>query len=103
MKKPSVDTPSLFGEPLFQPTADLHVVHATFAGVEHSSFEALTASYRSLKVLTYSNSVALINRAAATLEYLEIIFGREDIVGEMAPYLHYQELLIKELIAEIKG
>jgi len=34
---------------------------------------------------------------------LEIVFGRPDILGDMASYLHFQELLVKELIDATRG
>jgi PLD-like domain len=88
---------------LFQESANLGVVRARFEGFERSSFEELIAGYSSLKVLTYSNSVSIINRAAAAVERLEIIFGREDMLGKMGQYVHFQELLVEELVKEIKG
>ncbi|CAA9219753.1 MAG: hypothetical protein AVDCRST_MAG93-391, partial [uncultured Chloroflexia bacterium] len=81
----------------------LGVVRASFDGYERSSFEELIAGYSSLRVLTYSNSVSIINRAAAAVEKLEIVFGREDIVGKMGQYAHFQLLLLDELVDEIKG
>ena len=33
---------------------------------------------------------------------MEIIFGREDILHAMAQYVHYQGLLLKDLLAEAK-
>ena len=74
------------------------MVRARFEGFEQSSFEELIAGYSSLKVLTYSNSVSIINRAAAVVERLEIIFGREDMLGKMGQYVHFQELLVEELV-----
>lgn len=56
-----------------------------------------------MKVLTYSSSASIINRAAEGLERLEIVFGRPDILGDMASYLHFQELLLKELIDATRG
>jgi hypothetical protein len=88
---------------LFQESANLGVVRASFEGFERSSFEELISGYSSLKVLTYSNSVSIINRAAAAVESLEIVFGREDIVGKMGQYVHFQELLLEELVKVIKG
>lgn len=64
------------------------VVRATFDGYERSSFEALISGYSSMKVLTYSNSVSIVNRAAGALERLEVVFGREAIVGRMTEYMH---------------
>ncbi len=88
---------------LFQESANLGVVRASFEGFERSSFEELISGYSSLKVLTYSNSVSIVNRAAGAVEKLEIVFGREDIVGKMVQYAHYQKLLLDELVDEIKG
>jgi hypothetical protein len=56
-----------------------------------------------MRVLTYSNSVSVIVRAAQTLDRMEIVFGCEDIVGGMAQYLQFQEQLLKDLRAEIRG
>jgi hypothetical protein len=96
-------TSASFEETLFQESANLGVVRASFEGFERSSFEELIAGYSSLRVLTYSNSVSIINRAAAAVDKLEIIFGREDLVGKMGQYVHFQQLLLEELVKEIKG
>lgn len=80
----------------------LHVVQASFVASRETSFADLIAGYTSLRVLTYSNSVSIINHAAAALADIEIIFGREDILNGMAQYIHYQEFLIRDLIAERK-
>ncbi len=103
MKSRKPSTPSLFDDPLLSIGAGLSVVHARFQDQVYASFDELIAGYQSLKVLTYSNSVSLVNRAAAAVDDIEIIFGREDIVAGMGPYLHYQELLIRDLIEETKG
>ena len=92
-----------FGDTLFDESTGLGAVRASFEGYERSSFEELITGYSSLRVLTYSNSVSIINRAAAAVENLEIVFGREDIVGKMGQYVHFQELLLEELVKEIKG
>ena len=92
-----------FDGTLFEESAGLGVVRASFEGFERSSFVELIAGYSSLRVLTYSNSVSIINRAAAAVESLEIVFGREDIVGKMGQYAYYQKLLLDELVGEIKG
>src|SRR5215207_10358379 len=96
-------SPVSLEDTLFQESANLGVVRANFEGFERSSFEELISGYSSLKVLTYSNSVSIINKAAASVEKLEIVFGREDTVGRMAQYVHFQELLLEELVKEIKG
>lgn len=95
--------PSLLQEGLLDETGGFGVVRARFEVFERSSFEDLIAGYSSLKVLTYSSSVSIVNRAAEQMERLEVVFGRADILGEMASYLHYQELLIKDLISATKG
>jgi phosphatidylserine/phosphatidylglycerophosphate/cardiolipin synthase-like enzyme len=56
-----------------------------------------------MKVLTYSSSVSILNKAAEELERLEVVFGRADILGDMSSYLYFQELLLKELIDETRG
>lgn len=56
-----------------------------------------------MKLHTYSSSASIINRAAEEMERLEIDFGRPDILGDMASYLHFQELLLKELIDATRG
>ncbi len=88
---------------LFQDASSLEVVRASFKNSERSSFEDLIRGYSSLKVLTYSNSVSIINRAAATVDKIEIVFGREEIIGKMAQYAHFQQLLVEELLSEMKG
>lgn len=93
----------LFQDALLEETAKLGVVRARFEGFDRSSFEELIAGYSSMKVLTYSSSVPIINKAAGEMERLEVVFGRADILGDMASYLHFQELLLKELIDEVRG
>ena len=93
----------LFGDSLLDKSAKLDVVMARYEGSARTSFEELIEGYSSMKVLTYSSSVAIINRAASELEKVEVVFGRPDILGDMASYLHFQELLLKELIDETKG
>ena len=56
-----------------------------------------------MNVHTYSSSASIINRAAEEMERLEIAFGRPDILGNMASHLHFQELLLKELIDATRG
>lgn len=96
-------TPPLLQDALIDASGKLGIVRARFEGFEHSSFETLISGYSSLKVLTYSSSLPIINRAAEEMDTLEVIFGRADILGEMASYLHYQELLIKDLISATRG
>ena len=96
-------TPPLVQDALLDDTGKLGIVRATFEGFEKSSFEDLISGYSSLKVLTYSSSVPIINRAAEKMENLEVVFGRADILGEMGSYLYYQELLIKDLISATRG
>ncbi|MGH3086311.1 MAG: hypothetical protein ACRDSJ_03195, partial [Rubrobacteraceae bacterium] len=80
-------TPPLLQDALLDETGKLGVVRARFEGFERSSFEDLISGYSSLKVLTYSSSLAIINRAAEAMDSLEVVFGRADILGEMASYL----------------
>jgi PLD-like domain len=94
---------SLFQDALLDETAKLGIVRARFEGFDKSSFDELIIGYSSLKVLTYSSSASIINRAAEAMERLEIVFGRPDILGDMASYLHFQELLVKELIDATRG
>jgi hypothetical protein len=91
------------GDTLFGESSSLGVVRAKFEGFERSAFEELIAGYSSLKVLTYSNSVSIINKAAGAMQKLEIVFGREEIIGKMAQYAHFQKLLLDELVDKIKG
>ena len=94
---------SLFQDALLDEMGKLGIVRASFEGFDKSSFEELIIGYSSLKVLTYSSSASIINRAAEEMERLEIVFGRPDILGDMASYLHFQELLVKELIDATRG
>lgn len=102
-KKNEPTTPPLLQDALLDEAGKLGIVRASFEGFEQSSFEDLIVGYSSLKVLTYSSSVPIINRAAEEMESLEVVFGRADILGGMASYLHYQELLIKDLISATRG
>lgn len=81
----------------------LGVVRATFVGHEQSSFEDLISGYSSMRVLTYSNSLSMISRTASLVEDLEIIFGREDIVGEAEKLYWYQDELVREVRDQIKS
>lgn len=101
-KKDDTSPPLLQGA-LLDDTGKLGIVRAKFEGFEKSSFEDLISGYISLKVLTYSSSIPIINRAAEEMEALEAVFGRADILGEMVSYMHYQELLIKDLISATRG
>jgi hypothetical protein len=94
---------ALFSSASLDETAKLGVVRARFEGFARYTFDELIEGYSAMKVLTYSSSVAIINKAAGELEKLEIVFGRPDILGDMASYLHFQELLLKELIDETRG
>jgi phosphatidylserine/phosphatidylglycerophosphate/cardiolipin synthase-like enzyme len=98
---PSKNAP--FQDALLDDTAKLGIVRARFEGFDMSSFDELVAGYSSMKVLTYSSNASIINRAAQGLERLEIVFGRPDILGDMASYLHFPELLLKELIEASRG
>ena len=78
----------LFQDGLLDETAKLGVVRARFEGFDRDSFEDLIAGYSSMKVLTYSSSVPIINKAAEQLERLEVVFGRADILGDMGSYFY---------------
>lgn len=91
---------SLFG---LDDAAKLGVVRARFYGFARHTFDELIEGYSSMKVLTYSSSVAIINKAAGELEKLEVVFGRPDILGDMSSYFYFQELLLKELIEATRG
>ncbi len=94
---------SLFGDFSGEESAKLGLVHARFVRHSRSSFEALISGYSSMRVLTYSNSVSIVSRAAETLDRMEIVFGCEDVIGGMASYLQFQEQLVKDLADEVKG
>jgi hypothetical protein len=81
----------------------LGVVRARFVGHEHNSFEDLVSGYSSMRVLTYSNSLSMISRTAALLDDLEIVFGREDIVGEAEILYWYQDELVRAVRDQIKS
>ncbi|WP_119068765.1 phospholipase D family protein [Rubrobacter indicoceani] len=97
------NTNPLFQDALLDDVSKLGVVRARFEGFERSSFEDLISGYSSLKVLTYSSSLPIVNRAAEAMDSLEVVFGRADILGDMASYMYYQELLIRDLISATKG
>src|SRR5919112_1761664 len=101
--RPAQQPSASLDETLFQESSSLGVVRASFEGSERSSFEELIAGYSSLKVLTYSNSVSIINKAAGAMEKLEIVIGREEIIGKMAQYAHFQKLLLEELVDKMRG
>jgi hypothetical protein len=93
----------LYGNSLFEDAEKLNVVQARFIEIQPASFEELIRGYSSLKVLTYSSSVSIINKAAEIVDELEIVFGREDILHRMTQYVHYQEELIRELKQQFRG
>lgn len=74
----SSESPPLLQDALLDETGKLGVVRARFDGFEESSFEGLISGYSSLKVLTCSSSVPIINRAAEEMEALEVVFGRAE-------------------------
>jgi hypothetical protein len=58
---------SLFQDALLDDTAKLGIVRARFEGFDRSSFDELISGYLSMKVLIYSSSASIINRAAEGL------------------------------------
>jgi len=81
----------------------ISVVYAVFRSSGPLSFEELIRGYTSLRVLTYSNSLSIISRAAALIDDIEIIFGREDILGSMEHYVHFQSVLQTALVEHLHG
>jgi len=100
--KKNIESP-LYGGSLFSDTSVLNVVRAKFLDYEQTKFDDLIAGYSSMRVLTYSNSVPIIKMVAETMDELEVIFGREDILGEMARYVQYQTALIEGIRIETQG
>jgi hypothetical protein len=94
---------TLFGGTSVDDSRKLGVVRARFVGHEHNSFEDLVSGYSSMRVLTYSNSLSMISRTAALLDDLEIVFGREDIVGEAEKLYWYQDELVRAVRDQIKS
>lgn len=101
-RKTSEPMMSMFGDTAPAGEPGLQIVRATFQGSDERSFTDLITGYTRLRVLTYSNSLPIISRAATLMDEMEIIFGREDILNAMAQYVYYQELLLKDLLAEAK-
>ena len=79
---PSAHSP--FQDALLEETAKLGVVRARFDGFARHTFDELIEGYSSMKVLTYSSSIPIINRTAGELEKLEVVFRSEDIHGTVA-------------------
>ncbi|MBZ0316527.1 MAG: hypothetical protein K8L91_08925 [Anaerolineae bacterium] len=100
MKRKTENATSHYANEMFGDFSGLDIVFARFESQQQSNFQELFRGFSKLRVLTYSNSVSIINKAAEMFEEIEIVFGREDILNGMAQYLHYQELLIRELITE---
>jgi hypothetical protein len=94
---------TLFGGFPLADTPKLGVVRARFEGREEMSFEELLSGCSSLRVLTYSNSLSIIGRAASLVEDMEIVFGREDIVGEAEKLYWHQYELIRAVRAEMNA
>ncbi len=91
MAKKRTPAPSLFDTSLLDTAAGLDIVQATFVAEQRSSFTDLLQGYTTMRVLTYSNSVGIVTKAAEALDELEIIFGREDILKRMEQYFFFQE------------
>ncbi len=70
--------PSLFP---VEETAGLAVVHAKFLGGQSSSIADLFRGYETLRALTYSASLPLIQRLLPWFTDVEIIFGLEDVLS----------------------
>lgn len=99
-RKPAQED-SLFGDAPLADAPKLGVVRARFEGEERLSFEDILSGCDSLRVLTYSNSLSVIRRAASLVDDVEIIFGREDIVREAEKLYFYQGELVKAVRDEI--
>lgn len=95
--------PSLFGDHQDGGDAGLEVVRAAFVESVRDSFEGMISGYSSMRVLTYSNSIATIGRAAELVERMEVVFGCEDVIGGTAAYLQFQEQLVKDIAEEVRG
>jgi len=93
----------LFGSSSPEASTKLEIVNARFDSHSRSSFEDLISGYSSMRVLTYSNSISMVRRAANLLDDMEVIFGREDIVRGMSTYLTLQQEIVKGLRAEVRG
>lgn len=65
----------LYDATLFESSAELNVVQASFKGSSYSSFEKLLTGYSTLRVLTYSSSVSIVEKASRLVGDVEIIFG----------------------------
>lgn len=89
---------SLFGE-----IDRLQIVHAKFVEATEQNLADLLMGYSQIRILTYSSSLSLVNYVAELIDEMEIIFGREDIVNQMAQYIAYQEEIIQDLRKEFKG
>ena len=96
-------TPAANSPSFFDTSETLRIVQAHFVEQRDIAFDELFVGYSRLKVLTYSNSFSIINRVAELIDDVEIIFGREDILSRMEQYLHFQELLLTELVQSVKG
>src|SRR4051794_14296644 len=94
---------TLFGVSSVSDSRKLGVVRARFVGHEQSSFEDLISGYSSMRMLTYSNSLSMISRTASLVKDLEIVFGREDIVGEAEKHYWYQGELVRAVRDQIKS
>src|SRR5918993_4128691 len=94
---------TLFGGTSVDDSRKLGVVRARFVGHEQSSFEDLISGYSSMRVLTYSNSLSMISRTADLVDDLEIVFGREDIVGEAEKLYWHQDELVRAVRQQIES
>ena len=93
---------TLFGDSSVDDSRKLSVVRARFEGHEERSFEDLISGSSSMRVLTYSNSLSMLAKTAALVDDLEIIFGREDIVGAAEKLYWYQDELLKAVREEVR-
>ncbi|MGI8650161.1 MAG: phospholipase D family protein [Rubrobacter sp.] len=94
---------SLFGSVPLADAPKLGVVRARFEGEKRLAFEDVLSGCDTLRVLTYSNSLSIICRAASLVEDMEIVFGREDIVGEAEKLYWHQDELLRAVRTEMEA
>jgi hypothetical protein len=100
-KKVQAETSKRFE--LFEQGDALEVVHARFETQSRANFQTLITGYTHLRVLTYSNSLSILDYAATLLQDIELIFGRPDIIGEVGRFAYFQEELLKNLKTFVAG
>lgn len=70
--------------------------------IQYKNWKTLFEGYTTLKVITYSSSLAMIRKVMSLFENVEIILGNEDVIGNLEEYIRDQYATISTLQTEDK-